>query len=87
MLVTKDATHIAVFIKGDRNAALRAGHTQGIPLRYVRSTPHGESVCIAEMQFRKDILKWLASSGPRQMPDGSPLMATETYVSPYKTRD
>lgn len=87
MLITKDATHISVVIKGSRTDALRAGHTRGIPLRFVRETAHGESICIAEMTYRKEVAKWYNSFGAAPLPVGTPLVYSETYVSPYKTRD
>lgn len=87
MLITKDATHISVVIKGTRAEALRAGHQRGIPLRFVRETSHGESVCIADMSYRKEVAKWYSTFGAAPLPTGTPLFFSETYVSPYKTRD
>lgn len=87
MMITKDATHISVVIKGNRSEALRAGHSHGIPLRFVRETAHGECVCIADMNYRKEITKWYGSYGAAPLPSGTPLLFSETYVSPYKTRD
>lgn len=87
MIVVKDATHISIVIKGTKAEALRAGHTRGIPLRYIRATAHGESICIADMEYRKEVAKWFNVSGAAPLPPGTPLVYSETYVSPYKTRD
>ena len=87
MIVTKDATHISVVVKGSKGEALRAGHARGIPLRYVRATAHGESVCIADMEYRTEIMRWYNSAGAKVLPVGTPLVFSETHVSPYKTRD
>lgn len=87
MLNVKDATHISVIVKGNKVEALREGHSRGIPLRFVRSTSHGEVVCIADMEYRRAITKWFNSDGPADMPAGTPLFFSETYVAPSKSRE
>ena len=86
MLNVKDATHISVVIKGSKVEALREGHTHGIPLRFVRSTSHGEVVCIADMEYRRAIAKWFNISGAGEMPVGTPLFFSETYVAPSSNK-
>ncbi len=87
MIVMRDANHISVVVKGTKLEALRAGASRGIPLTFVRSTAHGEAVCITDMEYRKDVMKWYASGGASHMPAGTPLFFSETYVPPYKVKD
>lgn len=82
MINVKDATHISVIVKGTKVEALRAGHDRGIPLRYVRTTSHGEVVCIADMEFRRAITRWFNADGPSELPVGTPLFFSETYIAP-----
>lgn len=87
MIPTRDATHISVIVKGDRLEALRSAASQGIPATFVRSTPHGESVLLVEMTERRKVIQWYNRGGTGNLPLGTPLLFTETYVPPYKTGD
>jgi hypothetical protein len=79
MIVTRDATHISVVVKGKRQQAERAAASQAIPVKFVRETLNGETVLLVDMQYAHLVKKWF--DGYVVTPIGTPLTYSPTWVA------
>lgn len=79
MIVTRDATHLSLVVKGKRLQAERAAATHAIPVKFVRETANGETILLVEMHFIGAVKKWFDEYVVP--PAGTPLTFSPTWVT------